>query len=631
MTRALALLETSGNQAYLFATNKMREVVGGSELLYRCGTSLPLQQVDAWRQAHGGTATGLRGNDDQPFDPAVLSDAEANPPLDPADDKAVEVVLATSGKAILLCGSAETARAIVAGATRAALARAPGVDLRGAVVPAPDPGGAAADMDAAFQSLYRTMEADRGRLPAPEQRFPGLPQVARCRTTGLPAARTIRNEDIEPSDGGGAAFGRGTDPGPRAEIAVRKEKSRVAAYTRLDNWMDPGARPIDDWVDDEWLGVIHADGNGVGQIFMGFRQAVENIAGCHAVGRDYLHWQRRFSAALDGCSRRAMAAALDTLKRQGHLHDRDKWPVLPLVMGGDDLTVLCQGRIALPLTIAYLRTFEAETEADTDVSSLATAAHGAARLSACAGVALVKPHFPFHTAYDMAEDLLRQAKQVKRHAILTAPSAGGVAFAPCSAFDVHLNYGASGGDIHAVRDHWRDRGTDAAGNGPRLTGRPYVVTPMDWLDRQSLCAEARDWCAAHHVGHLSSACAALHRVDDAHDGNLRDDDARDDDTALPRRYVHRLRTALFEGPELAEQVVRNLGHRYGKALQPLTEDTAGRRSLFFTDRERTADGNWSTVRRTRLLDAVDLAQFLPAGADSPDQDGDSEAGPCASS
>src|SRR5207302_3878927 len=96
----LVLIETAGNQAFIFATNKLRENVGASELTFRAGTSYVL---DAVREAGG---PDLR----QDF-PASLLAAKHNPPL-PIGSYPVEIILAVSGKALLLVRDAAMGRKI---------------------------------------------------------------------------------------------------------------------------------------------------------------------------------------------------------------------------------------------------------------------------------------------------------------------------------------------------------------------------------------------------------------------------------------------------------------------------------------------------------------------------------------
>ncbi len=119
-------------------------------------------------------------------------------------------------------------------------------------------------------------------------------------------------------------------------------------------------------------------------------------------------------------------------------------PVLPLVLGGDDLTILCDGQYALKFTKDFLEQFERETaclnrtqelkdlkkdklfaelveklrievsgESKDIIPYIANRAFGVDRLGICAGVAIVKPHYPFHQAYKLAKQLLESAKRVK--------------------------------------------------------------------------------------------------------------------------------------------------------------------------------------------------------------------------
>jgi hypothetical protein len=78
-------------------------------------------------------------------------------------------------------------------------------------------------------------------------------------------------------------------------------------------------------------------------------------------------------------------------------------PIRPVLLGGDDLTFLCDGRIALDLAGTALDAFNDE------VPHLG-------RVTACAGIAIVPAHTPFDRAYGLAESLCRNAKRRRREA-----------------------------------------------------------------------------------------------------------------------------------------------------------------------------------------------------------------------
>lgn len=76
-------------------------------------------------------------------------------------------------------------------------------------------------------------------------------------------------------------------------------------------------------------------------------------------------------------------------------------PLRVIVLNGDDVTFVTDGRIGIPLAEAFLKHINGRTirVGDREIP-----------LSACAGVAVIKSHFPFYRAYQLAEQLCSSAK-----------------------------------------------------------------------------------------------------------------------------------------------------------------------------------------------------------------------------
>ncbi|HXM57197.1 MAG TPA: hypothetical protein VOB72_17485 [Candidatus Dormibacteraeota bacterium] len=182
--RAVVLLETSGNQRHIFATNKLRENVGASEQVYR---SCRARLVEVLRRL---------GGPELPAGELELADALLDPTVNPPigeSQAAYEIVLAGSGIATVLAASSEHGLRLVDAITRGALREAPGLTLRGAVEPH-DSARPNALREAERRARRRLREL-RAELPSPAARYLRLPIVEECATSGLPAQRVDPDRD----------------------------------------------------------------------------------------------------------------------------------------------------------------------------------------------------------------------------------------------------------------------------------------------------------------------------------------------------------------------------------------------------------------------------------------------------
>ena len=573
----LVLLETSGNQNYIFSTNKLKENIGASELTYRAGTKCVLDAVGEIR-----TQASLWSSDSEQLRSKLL-DKKQNPAIEaPNTDRKVEVVIATSGKALLLVSDRKIGKAIVRQATHAVLRDCIGVDLCG-VISDEFEFGAKGGLANAIAEVHRKFDSVRAKRPSPDLRFLRLPIIDECATSGLPASK----------------LGQDTSKGklrPYSAVSIAKRNNHTEGENRIAAMLErydsnlklSESLKFAESEATEWLAIVHADGNGLGEIFLSFDKHLQNLdkgnldTGTASVSdRSYVTRLREFSIALDICTEKAFVTALKIAFPE---EKYKSLPIAPLVLGGDDLTVVCDAKYALEFTVQFLKEFEKETSAPsqkvrakeiTIIPELAQVALGINRLSSCAGIAIVKPHFPFSVAYHLAEQLLKTAKTVKTK--VTNPKNENKPY-PCSAIDFHILYDSSGTDLDTIRQKQQ-----VDNKHTYLYNSPYVVTDLNKLQE----ANGQAWASRHDWNSLYNKAKAL---------------KPDPESAsqLTSGQVHALRSHLYMGKEATDGYYKLIKSRYD--FQNLL-DSKDEDSLFAQDVE-------SQIHTTSLLDAMDVMPFL---------------------
>ena len=124
------------------------------------------------------------------------------------------------------------------------------------------------------------------------------------------------------------------------------------------------------------IAVIHIDGNGLGKLIPKLKDKLST-----------------FSIELDKATKKAVKDAKD-----------DSMFIREVIVGGDDVTVICNANDALKFTKNFLQNFEDNTKKIEELDGIQD------KLTACAGIAYCNEKYPFHYAVDLAEALCGVAK-----------------------------------------------------------------------------------------------------------------------------------------------------------------------------------------------------------------------------
>lgn len=384
----VTVLDTTGIQPYIFGSNRLRENIGASYLVS--------QATDNWtREALEKLKTDIK-QEVYTFNPEKHS-PDAKPRIED-DGLAAELIYAGGGNTVLLFSDKQYALQFTQILSKRILEESPGINLV----------SVHKEFDWDHQSLYEVVQdlmkndldtKKRSRIPSAP--LLGLGVTATCRSTQLVAVgMSDKFEDDEPY-----LISR--------EIQKKLDAVRFANRQLRERLLNKSSENYEfplrtDYMgrsigDSSYVAVIHADGNGMGKRFQKF--------GKDKCNRDYIIDMRKLSHSVNQAGITALKNVMEILvksievdkdgkrKVKGQFEIKDNYlPFRPLVYGGDDVTFVCDGRLGLELAAIYLKELEEQTIAD------------GKPIKACAGICVVKTHYPFARAYQLSEDLCRQAK-----------------------------------------------------------------------------------------------------------------------------------------------------------------------------------------------------------------------------
>lgn len=157
------------------------------------------------------------------------------------------------------------------------------------------------------------------------------------------------------------------------------------------------------------LALIHVDGNGLGLLLRALQQ---QLAGQST--ELYSRAFRQFSNALAKATEKAAAVATQWLyMNSSSAQENGTLPMRPVVLGGDDITLLCQADLAIGYAEQFCSAFKQISEnelAGLYQEHLKAAGTIKPYLTASGGILYHKASHPFTTCHELVEGLCQEAK-----------------------------------------------------------------------------------------------------------------------------------------------------------------------------------------------------------------------------
>lgn len=300
-------------------------------------------------------------------------------------------------------------------------------------------------LDVQFGTDRSLLEASRNA----EEFFPYCPDDLKgepCAISGLfPAQKGKANEKIRlrMTEGRKDEFGKRILKGLRDRLPEQLRGRNVEFFRNVSSTLDSLEEDDEQYRSVEqrhtlaaqaamgnrnrWA-VIAMDGNDIGSQFSAYREKAKRADGL-VDEKQLKTWLAKMSVAMKQCTIQAVLHGLETVLKawscdfnpDGSTYtdstnaDVTVIPLRPLILGGDDVVILCHCAYAFDFVRAVADRFAVESKAAAESHKDGQLWPGSGNeLSISAGVLFANLHLPLHAAVPYAEDLLKNAKRVYR-------------------------------------------------------------------------------------------------------------------------------------------------------------------------------------------------------------------------
>ncbi len=587
MTSYLVMLQTNSNQPFIFSSPRLREQIGAS---------FEITLLSHWVEEETKELLSLKELPSSFW----VSDSSGKVIVRFTDDQG---------------DPEDLAKRLIREVTLRALTDAPGLDVTGVFIPAAPGALEAKDLEKLDRAFS---EYSLNRRPA-AARFPQFPFLERGSESAFPASASLHDlnliqEPLKPNDFDESSPLSLPSRVKRAFASTSRKrqiddvKERLAKQgkeLKQEPEFDPTklAAAFQDGEESEdaknmlsSVGVVHIDGNGVGAIMRDLGSAhnrAQETGVCVSADEVRTDSDDALQTFIMVVNKRLDQAVKDAIALSWYdvqkLTPDTVVPIVPVLVGGDDVTVYTDGHYAIPFAEAYIRHYEELTEKDELLKQLAVVAGAkkAGPLTASAGAAIVGRNFPFHIAYDLAEELVSRGKELGKYP-------GTV---PCSTINFHVLRDATVLYPDDTLDEYKGR-----------TQRPFLIghyAPERIGDATTTSSEEAPTAELQPLPSWERILRAVA----AFDGKKPDDPTQTTGDPFPRARANRIVKLLAEGD--AEKAATE----WDDALQnaPSAGLLAKQLKLLPPHSSSSDEAHESLKQIKWLLDLIDLPENLPDG------------------